>query len=151
MRKLYRIASEKHIRDLSGAGAAKFGGRWNPRGIYVLYTAANPSLAMLEWLAHVRDRDMDDVYCMAMLLVPEGTFKMLDIAMLPENWRANPGPVSLQKFGTELVNNEKYLGLEVPSVLMPLDYNVVLNAQHPLFVKLKIESIERIDPDERFF
>lgn len=149
MRKLYRIASEKFIRDLSGAGAAKYGGRWNPKGTYVLYTAANPSLAMLEWLAHTRDRNMDEVYCMATILVPEGAFKTLDISLLPENWRNNPGAAALLTFGTNLVTNEQYLGFEVPSVLMPLDYNIILNTQHPLFTKITIEEITVLEPDTR--
>lgn len=149
MRKLYYIAREKFIHDLSGAGSAKYGGRWNPKGTYVLYTAANPSLAMLEWLAHVRDSDMDDIYVMATILVPDGAFKRLEVSSLPANWRNHPASLSLQQFGADLVNDEAFLGLEVPSVLMPPDYNIVLNTGHSKFAGIKIIAMERLYPDQR--
>jgi RES domain-containing protein len=53
------------------------------------------------------------------------------------------------KYGSDLVNEEKYLGLEVPSVLMPQDSNIILNTQHPLFSKIEIEDVMLLEPDNR--
>ena len=149
MRKVYLITSEKYIRDLSGGGATKYAGRWNPIGTYVLYTANNPSLAMLEWLDHVRDRDMDEVYFMTTLVLPEGPIKKLDQSSLPENWLDTPPPGFLQQFGAKILDDDKWLGFEVPSVLMPLDNNVVLNAQHVLFSKVQIAETALLVPEKR--
>ena len=41
---VYRIAQKAFINDLSGEGARLFGGRWNRRGIPLLYTAESRSL-----------------------------------------------------------------------------------------------------------
>ena len=55
--KVYRLAKEKAGRykadDLSGNGAALEGGRWNPRGMRVIYTCCNPSMTVLETLVHL--------------------------------------------------------------------------------------------------
>jgi|LakMenEpi03Aug12_release.lakeMendotaPanAssembly.Ray.scaffolds.fasta_scaffold33957_3 RES domain-containing protein len=149
MRKVYRITRQRYILDLSGVGSANFGGRWNPKGTYVLYTADNPSLAMLEWLAHARDRQMDEVYCMATLLLPEAPLKKLNLASLPAYWRDTPPSQALQQFGAQILAEDEWLGFEVPSVLMPLDYNVVLNTRHSLYSRVEIVGTELVIADER--
>ena len=45
--KVYRISKCEYIEDLEGTGAARYPGRWNSKGVYILYTAATPSLALL--------------------------------------------------------------------------------------------------------
>lgn len=50
---LYRIAEEQFARDLSGAGARLYGGRWNPKGVPMLYTAESVALAALEVLVRL--------------------------------------------------------------------------------------------------
>jgi len=45
---LYRITSKAYVRDLSGTGAFLYGGRWNKKGIRMLYTSGSLSLAALE-------------------------------------------------------------------------------------------------------
>jgi RES domain-containing protein len=39
--------------DLSGRGGLLSAGRWNPRGLPIVYAADHPATAMLETLAHV--------------------------------------------------------------------------------------------------
>ena len=149
MRKVYRMANDRFIRNLSGAGSAKYGGRWNPKGSYVLYTAATPSLAMLEWLAHARDRDMDDVYCIATLLLPEGPLQKFSPDQLPDNWKDFPPPPKLKQYGADMIASSQWLGMEMPSVLLPIDFNIILNVHHPLFQKLIIEDVCILKPDQR--
>jgi RES domain-containing protein len=44
----WRIVKEKHATvAFSGEGAAKSGGRWNSRGVPVVYTSSTKSLAAL--------------------------------------------------------------------------------------------------------
>jgi len=50
---LYRIAKTRHIYDLTGAGARLYGGRWNHKGIGMIYTSETRSLASLEFLVHI--------------------------------------------------------------------------------------------------
>ena len=149
MRKVYRLTKEKYAQDLSGTGSATFGARWNPKGLYVLYTAASPSLSLLEWLAHARDYDSDEVYCLITLLIPESRCWVITENDLPVNWRVSPPPLSLQSFGRRLVEEKKLFAMEVPSVLMPAESNLVLNTSHPLFSKVEVVSVEVLEMDRR--
>ena len=54
MLEAWRIVKSKHADTaFSGEGAARFGGRWNSRGVAVVYTSATRSLAALETLVHL--------------------------------------------------------------------------------------------------
>jgi len=149
MRKVYRIAAQKHARDLSGGGAAKYGGRWNSKGEYVLYTANTASLAMLEWLAHARDRDMDIDYFLITLELPEAPILKPEVDQLPFNWMATPPLAAVQAYGDALLKEGKCLGIEVPSVVMPIETNIVLNVHHPSFSDVQILSVTLLEPDAR--
>ena len=46
MPEAWRIVKAKHVTDaFSGKGAARTSGRWNARGVQVVYTSATKSLA----------------------------------------------------------------------------------------------------------
>ena len=38
---VYRLAREKYAKKLSGVGAAKYGNRWNSKGVEIIYTASS--------------------------------------------------------------------------------------------------------------
>ena len=49
---MFRIVTQRRVADaFSGEGARLFGGRWNPKGVRVVYAASSRALAMLEMLA----------------------------------------------------------------------------------------------------
>ena len=50
---VFRITKTLYSWDLSGTGARLHGGRWNPKGISVVYTAESRALATVEYLVHV--------------------------------------------------------------------------------------------------
>lgn len=145
---VYRISSCRFIDDLSGRGAAMYGGRWNSEGIYVLYTAGSPSLAMLESLVHFGGRVVGD-YCQVALEIPDESIQELKAADLPENWRESPPPDILKAFGNKFIVQGKFLMLKVPSVLVPDESNYLLNPAHPAFGKIRILVKSKIRFDER--
>ncbi len=54
---VYRSTTPKYATEadlLSGAGSKRYGGRWNPAGIAVVYNSLTPETAMSETLAHYR-------------------------------------------------------------------------------------------------
>ena len=60
---VWRITTARFARlAFSGEGARLYGGRWSPKGVPVVYTAANQSLAMLEML--VQDQPLRARYVM---------------------------------------------------------------------------------------
>jgi RES domain-containing protein len=147
---VYRISSCKYIDDLSGLGAALYGGRWNSEGVYVLYTAGGPSLAMLESLVHFGGRVVGD-FCQIAIEVPEDSIIELQQKDLPDTWRESPPPDILKTFGNKFVAEQQYLMLKVPSVLVPDESNYLLNPAHPHFKQVRILVKSKVRFDERLF
>ena len=122
--KVWRIARSAHaasVEDvLSGEGAARYGGRWNPRGMPAVYCSENSSLAALEVLANLARPSTFPSYRVLDLDVPDGaTF------VLPE-----PSG-DTRRAGAELLRT--HLAIAAPSAVNPLERNVVLSPAHPDF------------------
>ncbi|HCN36596.1 MAG TPA: RES superfamily protein, partial [Bacteroidetes bacterium] len=49
---VFRLVRQKYSYELSGAGSAMNGARWNSKGVEMIYTSINRSLAMAEVLVH---------------------------------------------------------------------------------------------------
>jgi RES domain-containing protein len=135
---VYRIAKKKWIEDLSGIGAKLAGGRWNSKGIPVLYCASTSSLAILEKLVSV-DFDLlpNDLY-IGEIDVPETDILTISVDQLPKNWNEYPSPDELKRIGGEWIAKNEHLILEVPSAVNPHESNFVLNVNHKFFHKIKI-------------
>jgi RES domain-containing protein len=135
---LYRIAKKKWAKDLSGIGAKLSGGRWNPRGMPMLYTSANSSLAILEKLVHI-DIDLlpTDLY-ITELEVPSNSIQKIMIKALPKNWDTYPSPDILKEIGRKFIVENKYLLLEVPSSVNANEMNYLINVDHKDFSKIKV-------------
>jgi RES domain-containing protein len=146
---LYRIGKCRYIDDTSGKGAALYGGRWNSVGTKVLYTAGSGALAMLEALVNLPNLKITDPYCLVVLEVPDASIKETKAADLPEGWNSFPAPEALRQTGDTFIKEGKYLILKVPSAIMPLEANYIINPLHPLFSKLKVVQKERLEFDKR--
>lgn len=148
---LFRIAQENYAEDLSGNGARLFGGRWNSEGYYALYTSTTRSLALLETLAHTPAKLLQSkVYLLLTLQLPDTTTTIrLDSKKLPEGWDATEIGQFTQKTGNDFLQAKKAMLLQVPSVLIPEEINVVINPLHPGFKKIKIIHRRRIVFDKR--
>lgn len=148
---VYRLAKEKYIRDLSGTGARLYGGRWNRKGTPVLYTSEHCSLAVLELLVHTPHTLLPDEISLLKLTIPnELSVITWETEKLPAKWRQYPGPDSLAIMGSEWAKSQKSFALKVPSVLVPDDWNILLNPNHPDFEKINIKSVSAFELDSRF-
>lgn len=72
----------------------------------------------------------------------------LDAASLPNGWRQNID--ATQAIGDEWLASNRSLLLEVPSVLVPETWNVLINPSHRPARKLKIIQVYRHPSDQRF-
>ena len=85
--KLFRISRDKYICDLSGEGARLLGGRWNPKGVPVIYTSTHESLAALETLVHSPIANLPDDLKIAILNIPDDLqIKEVNRNSLPDLW-----------------------------------------------------------------
>ena len=147
---VYRISKCKYTGSLTGEGAAAYGGRWNSKGTYIVYTAATPSLALLESVVHISNIPVDD-YCMATIEFPENKIKEIKFTDLPENWFLNPAPDQLKSIGDKFIKDNIFLALKLPSAIMMEDFNLLLNPNHPDFSKVNLVGTRTIPIDERLF
>ncbi len=150
MRSVYRISKCIYIDDMKGAGAAAYGGRWHSKGISILYTASTPSLALLESIVHLSRIPVMD-YCMACFQIPEERILKIEISHLPESWNSNPAVGDTAIIGDRFIKQNQYLGLEVPSVIIPEETNILLNPRHNDFSKVSLVYKRMIPIDQRFF
>lgn len=146
---VYRIAKQKYIKDLSGIGAKTVGGRWNPKGIAVLYTSTSAALSALEVLAHLPAAYFPDDMAIATITVPDELVTTINIETLPVNWNKIPVPIEIQNFAVSWITEEKYLGLKVPSIIIPKEENLLVNPLHPKFGEIKLVDIEPFSFDTR--
>ncbi|WP_109436497.1 RES family NAD+ phosphorylase [Aquimarina sp. AU119] len=146
---VYRIAKQKYIKDLSGIGAKTVGGRWNPKGIAVLYTSASVALSALEVLAHLPAAYFPDDMAIATITIPDKLVTTMRIETLPDNWNKIPVPIEIQNFAVPWITEEKYLGLKVPSIIIPKEENLLINPLHPKFGEIKLVDIEPFSFDTR--
>jgi RES domain-containing protein len=146
--KVYRISKCAYVGDLSGTGAALYGGRWNSKGTYLLYTAGSSSLAMLESVVHLSNLPASD-YCLIILDIPDNSIEEADVNQLPKTWNQHPPPAMLRKTGDKFVREGKKLALRVPSAVNEEEFNLLLNPAHPDFAKVKVVRSRPIAFDDR--
>ncbi|TPN82216.1 RES family NAD+ phosphorylase [Aquimarina algicola] len=146
---VYRIAKQKYINDLTGIGAKTVGGRWNPKGVAVLYTSSTAALSALEVLAHLPAAYFPDNMSIASIEVPDDLITSVEVDKLPENWNKIPAPIEVQNYSMYWITEAKYLGLIVPSIIIPKENNLLVNPLHPQFESVKLVSVEPFSFDTR--
>lgn len=148
--KAWRIASKKYATTaFTGEGAARYPGRWNRAGIPVVYLAGSLAVGMLEILVHVTDRRYLNAYVAIPVELPDTLIERLET--LPKDWQQlpEPYPESTQTLGTMWATSLRSLALQVPSAIVPSEFNLVLNPRHPDITKMKIGKAEPLSIDPR--
>ncbi|MCB0278290.1 MAG: RES family NAD+ phosphorylase [Calditrichaeota bacterium] len=145
---LYRICSSRYATDLSGSGAALYGGRWNKKGQFVLYCGESKEIALLETIVHVPPQIAPDLSLIT-LEIPDQSCLEMGIEQLPANWRNYPAPIVLAELGAEWYRDGQYLALKVPSCIIDTAWNYILNCSHPDFTQVQIISTELFPYDQR--
>ena len=149
--KLFRVVQDKdRARDLSGTGAFRWGGRWNSKGVYMLYTSENSSLALLETLVHFDEGEIPPkLYIIEFEIPDDSPVRTLADAEYNKNWM-KLSLLENQKQGDRWMQDKKYLGIKVRSAINPVESNYLLNPLFPRYYNLvKIISIKEIKVDDR--
>lgn len=147
---VFRIAKTRNIKDLTGTGARIYGGRWNHKGISVIYTSENRSLATVEYLVHVPLSMIPVNLAVVCIEIPNRIIpKQFSLTELPSNWRDFPAPPELADLGTHWVLANESLLLRVPSAVVENEFNKLINPMHPDIQYLTISHVEEYAFDER--
>lgn len=146
---VWRLTLKEHAAS-DGAGARRYGGRWNRPGTPVIYTSGTLSLAVLEYLVHV-DSDIlpDSLISIRVTLPDDLTIETIHVSDLPDDWWDTTIPLSLQEIGSAWVARAQSAVLKVPSVVIPHEWNYVFNPVHPEFSKITWDRGTRFSFDRR--
>jgi RES domain-containing protein len=127
----WRIYKPRHAATaFSGEGARRFGGRFNSKGVAVVYTSASVALATLEMLVHLQAADVLQTYALRSVRFDGALVTDLHPKNLPKNWRDSPPPARVQRLGDEWVAGKASVVLRVPSVVVPSEHNFLINPSH---------------------
>jgi len=149
---LFRIAREKYCSNLSGEGARLYGGRWNSKGYAVLYTAEHASLAALEVLANSPIRMLpSDLVLVEIAIDPPAEPAIIKADELGRDWKSYPAPNFLKETGDAWIQGCSSLLMKVPSVIIPEEYNVLINPKHAAFETIRVNSVKPFRFDQRLF
>jgi RES domain-containing protein len=150
MPRWYRLVKDRYAAQaFDGKGARLGGGRWNSKGVAVVYAADSIAPAALELLVHLHRHEILSRYRLFGLDIPDEDLLSLDPRDLPPDWRADPAPTSTARIGDGWAASRESLALAVPSVLVPTQQNVLINPAHSRF-EHTLETVEaeefRFDP-----
>jgi RES domain-containing protein len=148
--RVYRLIRAPWVSQaLTGEGARRYGSRWNPKGVPMVYTASTLSLAALEMLVHFAVDTAPLDYVALTIRVPDDAVERVVDTQLPPDWHTTPAPVACQELGARWSAEAWSLGLAVPSAAVPSEDNILLNPFHPDFAKVTLEKQEPFVFDSR--
>ncbi len=80
--------------------------------------------------------------------VPDDAVLDLGPAGLPEGWNDPADPGAAARVGDAWLDSGASLALRVPSAVLPLEFNLVLNAGHPRIGDIEVREARafRFDP-----
>ena len=146
--RLWRLARRIHVRKGElHRGAEAAGGRWNVRGVAVVYTSRNPALVALEYLVHLTPPAPNDLVLLGIDVPDDATATVITATVLGSGWDADVG--RSQQLGSDWVNAARTLLLEVPSVIIPEAANTAINPAHPDWARVRVTIVRPFTFDLR--
>lgn len=153
--RVYRVYRARHrATAFDGAGAKLAGARWNLPGTAMVYTCATLSLCVLELFVHL-DPETIDLDALALEYrwadVPDAWPVLAPTeSELPRDWSDLPWPSSTQRAGTHWMS-EGHPVVAVPSVIVPLERNYLLNPAASRFREIRLGPPAPLRLDARLF
>ena len=149
---VYRILQAAYRHEpLSGQGAALYGGRWNPKGLSLVYTTESPALSLLEVLVHINPKRIP-AYHLVTIEVPD-SIQIYRAEELPTEWRATGSsqPLPSQTFLLDWLREPETLLVSVPSSIVPIMANYLINPRHLLFSHCRVVNSAPFEIDTRLY
>src|SRR3990167_3016527 len=124
----YRAGLTSNIKNVfSGDGGLFTAARWNHLGRRVIYCSDSISLCTLEWLSHNGLSVSDFNYHRYSISIQDKLIHRFTLADLPKDWNATPATDVTRDFAEEHLFLPDSLAIALPSVLVPEEFNLVIN------------------------
>ena len=152
---VYRVQKLDHLATaLTGEGARRTGGRWNPVDVPLVYASTSPELAFLENMVHLDGTPLADLppFELLTLELPADAVVEIPLADLPADWDQRPYPDAVPQFLlSRLRPTDPALAFAVPSVVLlgSPTRNVLINPLHRRIAEVRILSTQPLVFDER--
>jgi len=148
---VWRLCRAVHATGaFSGEGARRFGGRWNSRGVPMVYCSSSLALAAIELFVHLDPAQSPEDLVSISATLPDGEPARTVIAdELGADWWADLART--RGMGDAWIRAGSSLALRVPSVPIHAEWNVLLNPQHPRMAEMRIDAPQPFIFDARMF
>lgn len=138
----WKIGKAEGIDDLSGAGAARFGGRWNHAEQPALYFGLSPTDCALDPIilaGHVPRLPLKLIW----LDLPDdqALYHAPPIERLPLGWDSLPADKPSMDFGSDWLENAQHFGLILPSVVTGQPSCLLINPRHAAIEQIKVLQV----------
>lgn len=151
--KAFRLVKARHADSpLDGEGAMRAGGRWNSRGVRMVYCSGSLALAALELLVHLDPAAAPGDLVAIEVELPESlAVQCWRPADLPLDWRNAEALPALQAMGDGWIRAGAAGVLVVPSVVVPTEVNILLNPSHADIARIQVTGRTPFSLDPRLF
>lgn len=131
----------------SGLGGLYASGRWHTQGCKVVYRLESVALASLGRLVHARSmRALTGLNSFEVTLPDEIVERAQN---LPADCKAEPAARAAGAHRDRWLKELRSVGLLLPSAIVPVEYNCVINPAHPAFDLSGVRGPARFDFDSR--
>ncbi len=138
----YRVCKSKYKHTaFSGDGALQVSGRWHKKGVKAVYCSTTISLAALEWLSHAGLAAINIEWTKLKIDIPDAEIIIPKIADLPPGWNSIPDSDISRNFADVVLFQANKLALVVPSIVIPEEFNLILNPLHPMAQNLTFTDL----------
>ncbi len=135
----------------TGEGARLVGGRWNSRGVRVVYASSSLALAAVETFVNLEPNlQPNDFVSIEGDIPDELEIGLLDAKELSVRWYETRDE-SLRLFGDDWIRAGRTVALSVPSAAIRGECNILLNPAHPEFSKIRFREPQPFAFDARMF
>ena len=148
----WKICRRRYAADAAtGEGARLYGGRWNSRGVPMIYASTSLALSAIETFVNLEPNlQPKDLVSIEGEIPDRMEIAQQDLKSLPQDWHETRDE-SLHHFGDEWIRASKTVALLVPSAAILGEWNVLLNPSHSDFRKIRFREPKAFAFDLRMF
>jgi RES domain-containing protein len=116
----------------------------------MMYASSSIALSVLETIVHLGATRMVFNRYLVAIDIPADLYRRREVVKEPpEAWDSIPASFKSKQFGSEWVTAKRGLLLDVPSVIVPHERNVLINPLHSGLARLRATNLGRFVYDPR--